>query len=244
MKLPSLIFCLFAFSAFSQQIKINNYEVRPDGMINVDFTIDQSHSSRELYDVLFYSSIDDFRNPIRFKAENVRPGVSKKVSFSGSEQFGGYSGQFQLKLIAQASTFPIKLMPLEKGLKIGKSNTISWVDYHDSGPYDISLYQGTQLKSKLASGLSTTRYTGQVPKSLEKGSYSILITPSNDKYLSERYPVTLKKGVSPLIFVGVAALAGGGAVLAGGSGGDPGTPGGGGTDGDGLPDPPGPPSGN
>ena len=244
MKLPILTLCLAVFTASAQQVKINNYQVAPDGTINVDFTIDQSHSSREVYDVLFYSSIDNFNRPIAYKIENVKPGVSKKASFSGSEQFGGHDGSFQLKLVAQASTFPIKIMPIDKGLKIGKSNSISWTDYHESGPYDVSLFQGRQLKSKLATGVTSTRFTGVIPKSLEKGDYSILITPSDEEYLSERFPVTLRKGVSPLIFVGIAVVGGGGAFLAGG-GGDvtPPSGGGGGTDTDALPDPPGPPGG-
>lgn len=243
MKLPSLILCLAVFSASGQQIKINNYQVAPNGTVNVDFTVEQSHSSREIYDVLFYSSIDNFNQPIAFKVENVKPGESKRASFSGSEQFGGYNGTFQLKLVAQASTFPIKIAPLDKGLKIGKTNSISWMDYHDSGPYDVSLFQGRQLKSKLATGLTSTRFTGEIPKSLEKGDYTIQITPSSERYLSELYPVSLKKAINPLIFVGIAVVGGGGAFLAGSGGGDPGPGGGGGTTTDGLPDPPGPPGG-
>lgn len=244
MKLPTLILCLITFSAVGQQIKINNFQVAQNGTVNVDFTINPSHSDREVYDVLFYSSIDNFNRPIAYKVENVKTGVSRNTSFSGSEQFGGFTGQFQLKLVAQASTFPIRITPIDKGLKIGKTNNISWMDYHDSGPYDVSLYQGQQLKSKLATGLTSTRYSGQIPKSLEKGDYSILITPSDNDLLSDRYPVTLKKAISPLVFVGAAALAGGGAFLAGSGGGDPVTPGGGGPTADGLPDPPGPPGGN
>jgi len=236
-KLPILLIGLLTYSAHSQQIKVNDYQVDVNGTVNIDFTIEQSHSSREVYDVLFYSSIDEFTLPIEFKVENLKPGTRKKVSFSGSEQFGGYGGSFQLKLVAQASTYPIQVMPLDKGLKIGKSNTISWTDYHESGPYDVSLYQGGQLKSKLATGLIGTRFNGLIPKSLEKGDYSVLITPSNEKYISERFPVLLKKGINPLIVVGVAVLGGGGVFLAA-NGGDSGS-----SDEE-LPDPPGPPSGN
>jgi len=133
--------------------------------------------------------------------------------------------------VAQASTFPIKIDPIKKGLKMGKNASFSWSDYHESGPYEISLYQGLQLKSTLASGITSTQYTGKIPKSLDKGNYSILITPKNETLVSERYPVTLKKGTSPLLFVGVAALAGGGAFLAMPSP----------TESEDLPDPPGPP---
>ena len=240
MKLLSLILCFTCFCALSQQVRVNDYTIDESGTVNVDFTIAQSHSSREIYDVLFYSSVDNFSDPIAFRLENVKAGENKRATFSGSEQFGGYNGPLQLKLVAQATIFPIKISPIDKGLKIGKTNTISWMDYHGSGPYDVSLYQGTQLKSKLASGISTTSYTGEIAKSLVKGNYSILVTPSDDRFLSEQYPVTLKKAINPLIFVGAAALVGGGAFVAtSGGGGDPPVI----TDTN-LPDPPGPPSGN
>ena len=168
MKLPCMILCLMTFQLIGQQIEINNYQISQDGVVSIDFRIKQSHSSRERYDVLFYSSLDGYSVPIKYKVEDVKPGESQKATFSGEEQFGGYNGEFQIKLVAQATVFPIKISPINKGLKIGKSTNISWSDYHESGPYEVSLYQGLQLKSKLATGLASTQYVGKIPKSLKK----------------------------------------------------------------------------
>lgn len=239
MKTIFRLLCLLGIAQLSaQEVSISNFKVI-DQEINFDVFISQKHSDRERYTLLIYHSGNNFSLPIDYQLKDLVPNKSYKASFDGGNQIGAYEGELTFKMEIEASKYPIEVTDLSNSLKAGKNTSIEWFDYHGEGPYKVEIYQGQLLSATLAEGVSSSSFSGKVPKSLDPGNYTVLITPTkNSNLASERYPVVLKKALNPLIFVGAAVLAGGGAYIAtsGGGGGEGGV--------ESFEDPPGPPSGN
>ena len=138
----------------------------------------------------------------------------------------------QLRFRAVATSFPVQITTTDNKFKPGKNITISWDDFHDSGFYDIELYQSGYVAKSLGKSHRGTTITASLPKNLEKGTYEVRVTPSNREELySDNYPVTINGGKGIFLIAGGALAAGAGVLVLGG--GDEG-----GVSDSGLPDPP------
>ncbi|WP_421764967.1 hypothetical protein [Ekhidna sp.] len=231
------LFCLLGIlPLFSQTITTSNFQVS-DQQVQFDFTIEPKHSERERYELKIYHSVNNYAEPIDYQLNDLVPGRPYKASFDGSNQIGSFDGELMFRFEIEATRFPIELSDAPKNLKIGKNVNFSWFDYHEEGPYDVELYQGQLLKSTLAEGIESTSYSGKIPKSLDKGNYSIVVVPKGrSELVSDKIPVVLKKGMNPLLIGGGVLLAGGVVGLAASSGGGEGV--------EVFDDPPNPPTGN
>ncbi|WP_425392098.1 hypothetical protein [Ekhidna sp.] len=230
--------CLFGIlPLFAQTITTSNFEIN-DQQVQFDFTIEQKHSERERYQLKIYHSANNYTEAIPYQLNELVPNKSYTASFDGGNQIGSFDGQLMFRFEIEATRFPVELSDAPKSLKIGKNTNISWFDYHEEGPYDVKLYQGQIEKTTLAEGLESTSYSGKIPKSLEKGNYSIQVIPrGRSELISDKIPVLLKKGLNPL-------LIGGGVLLTGGIVGLAASGGGGEGGSEVFADPPNPPDGN
>jgi DUF971 family protein len=243
MKHFTTILLLIACSApvIGQSIIINDLTVAEGGTISFSYTVNPKFSDRESYQLQVFSSTDNFTKALPLSLPTVKAGELRVASFSGPQMLGNYEGALQLKFKAVATAFPVQITTTAKKFKSGKNITISWDDFHDSGFYDVDLYQNGYVNKSLAKSHRGNSLTTPLPKKLPKGTYEIRVTPSNRVELySEDYPVTVKGGgMGMLILAGGAAVGAGAFVLGGSDGGG----GGGGTDSS-LPDPPNPGDGN
>jgi hypothetical protein len=142
------------------------------------------------------------------------PGRAYQFSFDGNEQVGYFEGNLEFRFDISATTFPVEMLPSNaKTLKKGKSYTINWSDFNQSGTYDIELLKSGQVFQVLETNYSGTSYTSVIPKSTAKGSdYAIRVTPSSDRQLaSEPFPVKIasKSGLIFAILPAVVVGAGG-----------------------------------
>ena len=204
------IVCLLGiFPILAQTIHTSNFEIS-DQQVQFDFRIEPKHTERERYQLKIYHSGNNYTEPINYQLNNLIPNRSYKASFDGGNQIGSFDGDILFRLTIEATQFPIELSDAPKSLKIGKNANISWFDYHEEGPYDVKLYQGLQEKSTLAEGIESTSYSGKIPKSLEKGDYTIVVIPKGrSELVSDKIPVLLKKGLNPLLIGGGVLLTGG-----------------------------------
>lgn len=233
----SNLFLLIGLTLWSQSLQVTNLRAESNGRISFDYQINPHHSDREVYKLELYSSVDQFRTPLKVDLAPAPVGRTNKASFNGPAVIGNYSGDIQFKFKVTAVEFPVEITSTPSKFKSGKTITVSWTDFHDSGWYDVELYKNGSLVQALAGSHRGTTFSTQLPKKMEKGTYQIRVTPSNEKKLySEDYSVAIGGGSPVLMIVGGAAAGAGVFVLTAG-GGDS-APGGGGTGSTGLPDPP------
>ncbi len=220
--------------SFGQSISVDNLTVSEGGMISFSYTVNPKFSDRESYQLQVFSSTDNFTKALPLNLPAVKAGELRTASFSGPQVLGSYEGSMQLKFRAVATAFPVQITTTAKKFKKGKNITVSWEDFHDSGFYDIELYQNGYITKSLAKSHRGTSITTTLPKNLEKGTYEVRVTPSNREELySEDYSVAIGGGGKGIFFIAGGALAAGaGVFVLGGGGGD--------TSPSGLPDPPSP----
>lgn len=245
MKSPLLLVTLLMVCSFSkaQTIDVTDLAVSDQGTVSFRYTIAQKFSDREQYKLEVYTSADNYTSALPLNLDPVPAGQLKRVEFDGPAVVGDFKGQLQLKFKVEASIFPVRITTTAKKFKSGKNITIAWDDFHESGWYDVELYQDGLIRKTLVKNHRSTIYTADLPKKMDKGLYEVRVTPSNEKQLySDNYAVDIKgSGGAGIFIIGGAALAGGGAFAAGLFGGD--DPGGTTTGGTSLPDPP-EPNGN
>ncbi len=208
-----VIFGLMWVTGVPQSLEINNLTVDEEGIVTFSALINASHSNRERYNMLIYSSIDAFSQPIDFTYKDMVPGQTYEISFDGNEQFGQYKGDVLFKFDVMASTFPVKVnVPENQVFKLGKKMNFSWQDYHNVNSYDIELYRRGNMVQTLAEDHTGQSFNGILPKQLDKGNdYWILVRPTtNTDISSELIPVQIKSGVglavkiAPLAALGIA----------------------------------------
>jgi hypothetical protein len=243
MKTPFIIATLLGLCCYvhAQSVQVSNLEVDDEGKVSFRYSVSQKFSDRERYELQVFTSADNFSKPIDLNLSPVAVGESKSVSFDGPKLISNYEGSLQFRFKVVAAVFPVRIVSTGQKFKSGKSITISWDDFHESGWYDVELYSGGYISRTLASNYRGTLLSTTLPKKMEKGTYEIRVTPTNQKELqSDDFPVTISGGGGAGIFIiaGGGLAAGAGVLLLGG-GGDSG--GGGTTDtGSPLPDPPNP----
>lgn len=236
MKHITTVLLIVAFStlSFGQTINVENLNVSDGGNISFSYTVNPKFSERETYQLQVFTSTDNFAKALPLNLPAVKAGELRTASFSGPQLLGNYEGSMQLKFRAVATAFPVQITTTAKKFKKGKNITVSWEDFHDSGFYDIELYQEGYISKSLAKSHRGNSITTTLPKNLEKGTYEVRVTPSNREELySEDYPVTIKGGGKGVFFVAGGALAAGAGVFVLGGSSD-----GGGTSTTSLPDPP------
>lgn len=231
----SIALFLILLQVKAQNLRISNLDISQEGKISFTALIESHHSSRESYELKVYSSADNYVKAIGLNLKSVKSGVPLDVSFDGKEKIGNFKGSLQFKFVAQATVFPVEVTINGDKFKRGKSITVTWKDFHESGWYDVEMYRGGTLFKSLVGNHRGTSYTAQLPKKMPKGEYEIRVIPTNKKELqSENYAVVVKGGSAALVVgAGGALAAGAGVVLLGG-----GDSGGGGSVGNSLPDPP------
>lgn len=218
-----------------QSIRIDDLNVAEGGTISFSYTVDPKFSDRESYQLQVFTSTDNFTKELPLNLPNVKAGELRVASFNGPQLLGNYQGALQLKFRAVATAFPVQITTTAKKFKSGKNITISWDDFHESGFYDVELYQNGYINKSLAKSHRGTSLTTPLPKKLDKGEYQVRVTPSNREELySEDYLVTVKGGGKGILILAGGAVAGAGVFVLGGS------DGGGGTADSSLPDPPNP----
>lgn len=230
----ALLIVTFSTLSLGQSIIVDNLNVSASGTISFSYTVNQKFSDRENYQLQVFTSTDNFTKALPLNLPAVKAGELRTASFSGPQLLGNYEGSMQLKFRAVATAFPVQITTTAKKFKSGKNITISWEDFHDSGFYDIELYQNSYISKSLAKSHKGNSITTPLPKKMDKGTYEVRVTPSNREELySEDYTVDIKTGSKAMVFVAGGVLAGAGVFVLGGA--DPG-----GTSETGLPDPPSP----
>lgn len=217
------VLILFVISLSSAQtLKVENLSISPDGKVKFSCIVYPHHSDREEYEIKIFTSADNFQKPLPLQLNSLRPNVPLPVSFDGNKMIGDFDGAIEFDVRISATIFPVQVTTNGDKLKRGKSIIISWNDFHESGWYDVDIYQRDILYQKLVGNHRGTSYTTILPKKMPKGEYEIRVTPTNQKNLvSEDYTVSIKSGKGGLIIGAGGVLAGAGVLLiSGGDGSD------------------------
>lgn len=202
-----LLACLRFLSA--QTLVVSELLISDDGIVSFSCMVSAHHSDREEYEISVYSSADNFEKELPVDINSVRPGVTLPVSFDGNQVIGDFDGFIEFDIQLSATTFPVQITSTNKKMKKGKEVTISWQDFHESGWYDIEIYQNDFLFNKLIANHRGTSFTTTLPKKMPKGEYELRVTPTNQQELfSEDYSVSIKSGKVGLIIGAGGALAG------------------------------------
>jgi len=211
--------------SFAQDIEIQNLRATREGQIAFDYTIAKGHSDRERYDVQIFTSADNYAKPLAIQISDIPPEQNQKVSFRGADHFPqGYSGSVRIRLVAEATLYPVQITNYSKKIKMGATMNISWQDAGNNSNYDVVLKQAGKSNT-LANGVSGTSYSGTLPADLGKGSYQLLIIPSGDQQsTSDQMSVSItgKMGLGIKV-LGALALGGVGILASAGGGGGEGT---------------------
>ena len=221
---------LFLSCALSQNIIIRDgdFKQQDNGDIYLRMVIEQKNSPRERYFVKLFASFNggNFQQ-LSVNRDDVAPGEPVIFTLTPSD-LGGTGSQLQLKVEIEATTFPLVVRGDSK-VKKGKNLVASWTGYNSSGPYRVELIDNMDRAITLAeeNGTSINR---TLDKDIEKGSYTLRVTPRNREAYGEM-AIKVAGGLNPLFIIAPVALGGGAAAYLGlGGGGE--------EDPQGLPDPP------
>lgn len=215
--LATLLACL----GYSQNIALKNLQATREGQITFDYAITKGHSDRERYDVKIFTSADNYAEPLNIRISEVPPEQGQKVTFRGADHFpSGYSGSVRIRLVAEATLYPVQILDYSKKVKAGAQMNISWQDAQNNSSFDVVLIQDGQ-PSTIANRVTGTSYSGTLPENFGKGSYQLKVVPDRDENSSS--------DVMPLAVVGklglgikvLGALAAGGVGILALSGSDP-----------------------
>ncbi|MBV6642205.1 MAG: hypothetical protein KI791_15915 [Cyclobacteriaceae bacterium] len=203
---------LFLSSAFAQNIIIRDgdFKQQDNGDIYLRMVIEQKNSPRERYFVKLFGSFNggNFQQ-LSVNRSDVAPGEPVIFTLTPSD-LGGTGSQLQLKVEIEATTFPLVVRGDSK-VKKGKNLVASWTGYNSSGPYRVELIDDMDRAITLAeeNGTSINR---ALDKDIEKGSYTLRVTPRNREAYGEM-AVKVAGGVNPLFIIAPVALGGGAAAL-------------------------------
>lgn len=210
----SAILALLVFSLHAQKLTVSDLTISDQGIVSFSCIVAAHHSSREVYELKVFSSIDDFEKSLPLDINKLRPEIPLSVSFDGNKVIGDFDGSIEFDFALTATFFPVEIVPLGKKFKKGKEINISWEDFNESGWYEVEIYKDNLLFQKLVGNHRGTSYVATLPKDMPKGKYEIRVTPSNQKELvSEGYEVNLKSGKAGLIIGAGGALVGGAVLL-------------------------------
>ncbi len=233
-----LVLSLFVFTfiaANAQKINIGDFKQEPNGNIYLQLNISEKYSARERYDVQLFSSLNggEFRR-LSVTKKDVAPGQQVTFDLSPSD-LGGQGSQLRLRVEIEATTFPLVVSGDSK-VKKGKQLEVSWTGYQNRAPYTVELIDGLNRSIPLGT-VDANKLIRQLPKNIEKGNYTLRVTPSENSAAYGEKDLKISGG-SPLLIIAPIALGGGAAAyfLLGGEP-TPDGPGGGGG-GENLPDPP------
>ena len=243
---PIKVFLLVAITQISfltvsigQQIETLVLEIVGED-VKMTFKITPEHSERERYDVLIYSSHDNYTSPLNTKVSDVIPNQRTTVVFPILESIGYFQGEVQFKLVANSTYFPVRLSKsTTRKFRKNKEFQIVWEDYNELGSYQIDLYQNDSLMITLAKDFIGNDFSGKFPKGVKPGKYTLVVSPSDDIALrSDDYRVSVTRNITTIVALSAVLVGTTGYFILqgeGGSGGDS-------SGGDSLPDPPGSPN--
>ncbi|MEP4533457.1 MAG: hypothetical protein ABJ004_10240 [Cyclobacteriaceae bacterium] len=206
-----IIFFLLTRLSWAQELSIDQLEVSNEGVVSFTCSVIQHHSSREEYSLFIYTSVDDFNEPLNVEVGTLRPGQLTTVSFDGNEIIGDFDGNIEFDFRLKAVTFPVEVMLEKRKFKKGKKINVRWTDFHESGWYDLELYQNGESVHRLIGNHRGTYYSGKLPKDIKSGEYELRVTPSNEKTLhSEQMSVKVTSKGKGLVIGAGSILAGSG----------------------------------
>ncbi|XOV93143.1 MAG: hypothetical protein ACFHWX_00240 [Bacteroidota bacterium] len=209
--LSLLSFTLFLSFTFAQDIIIRDGDFREEGNgVYLRMTIQQKNSPRERYNIVLYSSRDggNFQK-LSVGRTDVAPG--EPVIFTLSpEDIGGAASQLQLKVEIEASTFPL-VVRADSKVKKGKGLLASWTGFNTNGPYKVELIDNMDRAITIAEENGTSANI-LLDKDLDKGNYTLRVTPGNNREAYGEAKLKIAGGLNPLLIIAPVALGGGAAA--------------------------------
>ncbi|MEO9476461.1 MAG: hypothetical protein ABJG41_13045 [Cyclobacteriaceae bacterium] len=207
----SIVFYLLACHSWAQKLSIDKLEVSNEGVVSFTCSVTQHHSPREEYNLFIYTSVDDFNEPLNVEVGTLRPSQLTTISFDGNEVIGDFDGNIEFDFRLKAVTFPVEVTMEKRKFKKGKKINVRWTDFHESGWYDLELYQNGVSVHRLIGNHRGTYYSGKLPKNIKSGGYELRVTPSNEKALhSEQMSVKIASKGKGLAIGAGSILAGSG----------------------------------
>ena len=130
----TFIFALITSSLFGQSLSIQNLSIDDNNQVSLECSIQKKHTDRERYELLIFSSVDNFNNPIGYTFPNMKPGKIYEVSFDGNKEVEGFTEETQFRFKANPTAIPVVINSEDgRTLRKEKRFELKWKDYHNIG---------------------------------------------------------------------------------------------------------------
>jgi len=214
---------LLAWSSRAQRCDITAVELNGD-KINIYYNLVDNNPTNT-YTISVYSSRDNFISPLTKATGDlgleVHPGINKKVTWDALSELGPtFDGKVSLEIRGRVYIPFIKLEPLQKHLKRGKSTRVTWSGGSSQAILNFELYRGDEKIEAYPAVPNVKEYEFTVSTSVKPGDgYYFRISDSKNKddvVLSPSFGVSRKV---PLAYKAAGFVVVGGAVVFLGGGG-------------------------
>jgi hypothetical protein len=213
-KYLAFVFLLQTSFAFSQFVK-NVTATRADDKVVVTYDIVDAKPNQK-FELYLFASHNNFSQPLAKVSgdvgKNIQPGLQKKIVWDVSEELRYYNADITFKVKGEAMPFPFVFTKPgdETAVRRGKDAAVTWTGGRPEQRVKLELVQDGTTVSNLGEVANTGDYLWAIPKTLEKGMYSLRLTA--DKEVVDSAPFKVKAKSSAAVKIIPALLVVGGAV--------------------------------
>lgn len=212
-KILTLFAVLLSCSAYAQEFSIKKVEVAGD-MVRVYYDLMDTDINRT-YTISLFSSKDNFISPLdKVNGDiglEVKPGGNKVITWNAMTELGNdFDGEVALEVRGRVYIPFVRLDGLQKTIKRGKINELTWTGGTQQNILNFDLYKGDEKITSFPNIANVGHYTMTLPTSVKTGKgYRFKITDSKNKdqivYSKEfavkpKFPLLLK--IAPIALIG------------------------------------------
>ncbi|HEY5825042.1 MAG TPA: Ser-Thr-rich GPI-anchored membrane family protein [Cyclobacteriaceae bacterium] len=206
---------LLTQQVMSQDFSIQKVEVSGD-LVKVYYDLKDTDLSRT-YTISLFASKDNFISPLDKVTGDIgleiKPGGNKVITWNAMSELGNdFDGEIALEVRGRIYIPFVRLDGLQKTIKRGKTNELTWTGGTQQNILNFDLYKGEEKITSFPNIANVGHYTMTLPTSVKTGKgYRFKITDSKNKdqivYSKEftvkpKVPLLLK--LAPIALVGAA----------------------------------------
>ncbi len=205
MKVSILIvaFTFIFLSGLSQTVQIKQYSFSQD---TIFITFDLLDTLENSYRFEFYSSIDQFKSPLKEiygDFSQVQAGKDHHIKWAIASELKEFSGNVAIQIKGYEIPTPLQFITLPKKVKRGTSTQLSWTGGKLSNGY-ILKWKKNGIIINSSDIINSRNINYEIPKKLKPGNYSIELNstvqglPNTEASILVRRKIGLGWQVSPL----------------------------------------------
>lgn len=197
----SLLLGIIAAPMFSQSIQ-NIKAVFIDGEIIIEYALSGGNMDQK-YQIEVFGSHNNYQSPLSMVRGDVGKailaGTAKKIVWDVLNELETFDGYITFHIKGSLDGMPLTFISPNAGstLRRGKNFTIKWAGGDKNLPLKLELIKNGQPVQFIGEESNTGYFVGKIPKTTEKGTYTIKLTSTGE--IKESSPFVVK-GKVPVIF--------------------------------------------